>query len=244
MGDGGERTGLYVLETLSDISLVALPDVMPAHAAGVLDSQSASAAQMAAVVHCELLGDCVAILDAPRGTSAQQIYEWRQTRDLDTACAALYRPWVLVETPGARILAPPSGHIAGVLARLDLQVGPHPSSLQELVRGAVDVEVHGSSSERDQLNPAGINVLDRGPTKPVAVGGARTLTDSRPEFRMLHDRRLLNFIADNVVERTEWALPARADEREVWRQLAHDVASFLELLWCGGALAGATAAEA
>jgi len=61
---------------------------------------------------------------------------------------------------------------------------------------------------------------------------------------MLHDRRLMNFIRDSVVERTEWALAARADQRDVWGQLAYDVASFLELLWRGGALAGTTAAEA
>ena len=72
----------------------------------------------------------MAVLDAPPGMSVQQIKEWRSdTAMYDSAFAALYYPWIKVDNPVAtngadsELLVPPSGHVAGLWARVDGERG-------------------------------------------------------------------------------------------------------------------------
>ena len=52
------------------------------------------------IAHCELMGDRVAILDAPPGLNAQQVKEWRVDKaGYDSKYASLYWPWVKVFDP-------------------------------------------------------------------------------------------------------------------------------------------------
>src|SRR5207244_251756 len=72
-----------------------------------------------------------AVLDAPAPSAALEeglsdVRTWR--RRYDTPFAALYFPWLLVRIAGGDGLVramPPSGHVTGLYARLDLSMGVH-----------------------------------------------------------------------------------------------------------------------
>ena len=60
--------------------MVAAPDLMALYQSGVIDMDGLKAVQLAIIAHCELMGDRVAILDAPPDYNAQQVKEWRQDK--------------------------------------------------------------------------------------------------------------------------------------------------------------------
>ncbi len=236
--------GLAGLERVPDLSTIALPDLMAAHAEGWLDLETAHAVQLGAIAHCELMGDRVVLLDAPAGLSAEHVRDWRQhLARYDSRFAALFWPWLRARGSGDPALVPPSGHVAGLLARVDRQYGPHRSPLREPVRAAGDVETDTVPFELDVLIPQGINVLARSaPGEPVVAGG-RTLS-SDPVWRFLASRRLMAFISRNLRSGTAWALGERAGDPDVWAQLQHDVDGLFRLLWQSGALVGSTPEDA
>src|SRR5204862_3616969 len=116
VGDAADRTGFAGLEAIDEVTMLAAPDVMALYQQGVIDLEGVQAVQLAMIAHCELMGDRVAILDAPPGLNAQQVREWRvDNAGYDSKYATLYLPWLKVFHPVASQgeLIPPSGHIAG-----------------------------------------------------------------------------------------------------------------------------------
>ena len=117
---------------IDEIAIVAAPGALVADV------------QTAIVNHCEFLGDRFAIIDG------------QQTTTIDVASiqgtvgvsdyAALYFPWIEVTDQtadagaGARLTLPPSGHTAGLYARVDASRGVHKAPANEVVRGALDLE--------------------------------------------------------------------------------------------------------
>lgn len=207
-------------------------------------------AQQALVAHCTTLRDRVALLDPPPFTaggsevSLGEVQAWRAR--FDTSYAALYYPWVRVADPRAagRGLVrelPPSGHVAGVVARTDLALGVHKAPANEELRWLVGLAAEVSPPQQEILNPLGINCLRAFPGRGLRVYGARTLS-SDAQWRYLPVRRLLLMIAEALDEALQWAVfePNDAQLRQAIR-LA--IAGFLTELWAGGALAGSTPAE-
>ena len=83
--------------------MLVVPDLMSAYQHGVLDDDGLKAVQLAMIAHCELMGDRVAILDAPPGLNAQQVKDWRMdVAGYDSKYAALYWPWIKVMDPRQR----------------------------------------------------------------------------------------------------------------------------------------------
>ena len=54
---------------------------------------------------------------------------------------------------------PPCGHIAGIWGRNDDTRGVHKAPANEVIRGAISLEVQITKNEHDLLNPVGINVI-------------------------------------------------------------------------------------
>ena len=139
--------------------MLAVPDLMAVYQQGVIDLEGVQAVQLAMIAHCELMGDRVAILDAPPGLNAQQVKEWRVDKaGYDSKYATLYWPWVKVvrpARPARRRFVPPSGHMAGIWARNDDTRGVHKAPANEVVRGAIALELKITKGEHDLLNPNG-----------------------------------------------------------------------------------------
>ena len=156
MGDSADRTGFGGLEAIDTVTMVGVPDLMAAYEKGMLDSEGLQAVQLGLIAHCELMGDRVAILDPPPHLNAQQVREWRREKaGYDSKQAALYWPWIKVFDPatGQQIFVPPSGHMAGIWARNDNTRGVHKAPANEVVRGAIALEINITKAEHDQLNP-------------------------------------------------------------------------------------------
>ena len=73
VGDSADRTGFGGLEAVDEVTMLAVPDLMAVYQKGTIDLEGVQAVQQAMIAHCELMGDRVAILDAPPGLNAQQV---------------------------------------------------------------------------------------------------------------------------------------------------------------------------
>jgi uncharacterized protein len=245
VGNSADRTGFAGLEAVDEVTMLSVPDVMAAYQRGIIDLEAVQAVQLAMIAHCELMGDRVAILDAPPSLNAQQVKEWRMDKaGYDSKYAALYWPWIKVFDPlkGQGMMIPPSGHMAGIWARSDDTRGVHKAPANEVVRGAITLELQITKGEHDQLNPSGINCIRAFPGRGVRVWGARTIS-SDPEWRYLNVRRLFNFVEESILEGTQWVVFEPNDSR-LWDAVKRNVSAFLRRTWRDGALFGTTAAEA
>jgi phage tail sheath protein FI len=225
--------------------MLAVPDLMAVYQKGILDLEGVQSVQQAMIAHCELMGDRVAIIDAPPGLNAQQVREWRMDKaGYDSKYASLYWPWIKVFDPVSSqgILVPPSGHMAGIWARNDDTRGVHKAPANEVIRGALALELQITKGEHDQLNPTGINCIRAFPGRGIRVWGARTLS-SDPAWRYLNVRRLFNYVEESIIEGTQWVV-FEPNDMNLWQRVKRTLNAFLVRTWRDGALFGATPGEA
>jgi uncharacterized protein len=241
VGDSEARTGFGGLTAVDDITMIAVPDLMTAYQAGAIDEQTLVAVQEGLITHCELMGNRMAILDAPPGLNPQQIKTWRQvTTGFDSKYATMYYPWIRVYDPAARRLdfVPPCGHVAGVWARNDDTRGVHKAPANEVVRGAVAVQTQITKGEHDVLNPIGVNCIRAFPGRGIRVWGARTLS-SDSAWRYLNVRRLFNYLEDSILNATQWVV-FEPNDAALWARIRRTISAFLVNEWRKGALFGLT----
>ena len=136
---------------------------------------------------------------------------------------------------------PPSGHVAGIWARSDDTRGVHKAPANEVIRGALSLELHITKGEHDQLNPIGINCIRAFPGRGIRVWGARTLS-SDPAWRYLNVRRLFNYVEESVLEGTQWVV-FEPNDMDLWQRVKRTLNAFLVRTWRDGALFGATPAR-
>jgi hypothetical protein len=228
------------LTRLPDVSLVAVP--------GVVDP----AQQATVITHCETMGDRFAILDgAPDTTPLKSDGPLQKQRGgllSKNGFAGLYWPWIVISDPTAAagtqatLTKPPSGHIAGVMARVDNNRGVHKAPANEPVRGAIDLAYTLNDTEQGALNLGNINALRTFPGQPPLVWGARTLTDGTP-WRYVNVRRLFSYVEDSILAGVRWAV-FEPNSTGLWKGLERSITEFLSRVWQSGGLFGHTAAEA
>ena len=245
IGDVADRTGFSGLETIEEVTMLAVPDLMSAYQQRSIDLDAVQAVQLGMIGHCELMGDRIAILDPPPGLNAQQVKEWRVDKaGYDSAFAALYYPWVKTADPstGRMTFMPPSGHVAGIWGRNDDTRGVHKAPANEVVRGALTVELTLTTKEQELLNPLGINCIRAFPGRGIRVWGARTLA-SDPAWRYLNIRRLFNYLEESILAGTQWVV-FEPNDRALWARIRRTVGTFLVNEWRRGSLFGSTPDEA
>ncbi|MEM8863226.1 MAG: phage tail sheath subtilisin-like domain-containing protein, partial [Chloroflexota bacterium] len=209
IGDASDRTGLGALEALDDVKLVLIPDLMAGYDGSKEAKETVHAVQTAMITHCELMRYRFAILDTPPGLNAQQVRDWRFEVNYDTRYAAMYYPWISVanlsgEGPNQKMV-PPSGHIVGIYNRTDAERGVYKAPANEIVQGALDLELNLSKGEQSTLNPDGINCIRVFPGRGIRVWGARTLS-SDGSWRYINVQRLFSFIGDSLDTGLQWVV--------------------------------------
>ena len=244
VGGIADRTAFAGLEAVEEITMLCVPDLMSAYQQGAIDLDTVQAVQAAMIAHCELMGDRVAILDPPPGFNAQQINEWRvDEARYDSMYATLYWPWIQTMNSATGLLSfMPSGHVAGIWGRNDDTTGVHKAPVNEVVRGAIDLEINITRNEQDLLNPEGINCIRAFPGRGIRVWGARTLS-SDAAWRYINVRRLFNFLEESIVNGTSWVVFEPNDEA-LWAKIRRTIAAFLVMQWRAGALCGSSPDEA
>ncbi len=139
---------------------------------------------------------------------------------------------------------PPSGHVAGMVARVDRRDGVHKPPANERLDGVRGVERDLDTELHGQLNDDSVNVIRAYPARGVRVAGARTLASTDfPEWRFVHVRRLLLMIEESIDQATQWAV-FESNRQEMWRAIDRAVRNFLDAQWRAGRLDGATPEDA
>lgn len=196
------------------------------------------------VRHCEQFRRFV-VLDAPMGDD-DAVLEWRNTAVASTY-AAVFAPFLRIVTldPDSTERyrwVPPSGFVAGVMARTDRDRGVHKAPGNERVAGIVGLSQAYSEARQDLLNPAGVNLIRAFPGRGLRIWGARNATDD-VQWRYISVRRLFNLIEVSVERSTQWVV-FEPNTATTWLRVKAGVEGFLDQLWRAGALAGGRPEEA
>ena len=232
-------TALTPLDAIDEISMVVAP--------GITDE----VVQSNIIDHCENLHDRVAILDAPPNPS--DLTEGNIKVMTNTDYGALYFPRIKVfdivtkltnpDVEEGEIYVSPSGHVAGIYARVDHTRGVHKAPANEPVHGALGLEHQISKALQDGLNPGGVNCI-RNINGKINVWGARTIGgDLNADTKYISTRRLLIFLEKSIDQGTQWVV-FEPNDRALWAKIVRNVGAFLTNVWRDGALFGSTPQEA
>src|SRR5262249_16328713 len=132
---------------------------------------------------------------------------------------------------------PPSGHMAGIYARVDATRGVHKAPANEVVLGVKDVKYAISKAQQDGLNPQGVNCI-RKLNSNITVWGARPMGgDANGDFKYVSVRRLFNYLHGSIDRGTQWAV-FEPNDPNLWARITRNVSAFLSIVWSGGALFG------
>jgi phage tail sheath protein FI len=237
-------SALEKCKSIDEISMVAVPGISDNTVRGWV------------VSHCEEMGDRFAILDCEEITESDDIFDRSNLKEPQNSdYAAYYIPWLNVFDPATKIqdpessgkqYIPPSGHIAGIYARVDSERGVHKAPANEVVRGvgsADDLKYRLSKSQQDGLNPIGCNCI-RHLNGNVRVWGARTAGgDANGEWKYVNVRRLFLYLRESIDKGTQWVV-FEPNTEDLWQKITLNVSAYLTNVWRDGALFGSTAEEA
>jgi phage tail sheath protein FI len=247
LGDVSHDGVIASLELVDEITMVCMPDLVTAHAAGAITRATVQAVQGEIVTHCARMEDRMAILDPPAGEKNPKDFgDWVEEQSgIHSPFATIYWPWVGVPSPDGKGTSylPPSGFIAGIWSRSDATRGVHKAPANEIVRGAISLEAPITREVQGLLNERGINCIRAFPGRGIRVWGARTLDGKDSPWRYLNVRRLFNYLEESIIEGTDWVV-FEPNDRALWAKLRRAVSAFLVLEWRGGGLFGANPDEA
>src|SRR5579871_3881895 len=203
------RTGIQALEDITDISICIVPGIW------------SKTVQSALITHCESLKYRFAILDSQDGLSIEGIQSFREP--FDTKYAALYYPWVEVRDPSVQknVAVAPSGHMAGIYARVDVERGVHKAPANEVIQSINKIAQDVTKREQDLLNPKNINALRYFPNRGNRVWGARCVT-SDSSWKYVNVRRLFIFVEASIDVGTQWVVFEPNDE-PLWARVRQTI---------------------
>ncbi|GAB6095345.1 hypothetical protein JCM14469_15970 [Desulfatiferula olefinivorans] len=242
-------SALRQFEAIDEIALVAAP--------GITDASVRSAI----VTHCRVnTTDRFAIFDSSETVETAGELDLTLLDPSNAAnvlpdnsdYAAFYFPWLEVFDPASKIrnpkgtgsiFVPPSGHMAGIYARVDTARGVHKAPANEVPMGALGLKYAVSKAQQDGLNPQGVNCI-RDLNGNIRVWGARTIGgDRNGEWKYINVRRLFLYLRESIDEGTQWVV-FEPNDMALWAKIRRNITAFLTNVWRSGALFGVTPQEA
>lgn len=233
-GPDAAKTGLKAFEDVEDISIVAAPGAM----FGYMNGYRSDAQQIAGslISHAENMKYRIAVLESGDGQGIADVREMRAR--YDSKYAALYYPWVRVLDPITRdeIHLPPSGFVAGIYARNDIDRAVYKAPANEVVRGAIGFQTLLNKAQQEVLNPEGINCFRFFEGRGFRLWGARTIS-SDPEWKYVNVRRYFAYLEHSIDRGTQWAV-FEPNGEALWANVRETISDFLYNEWKNGALLG------
>jgi uncharacterized protein len=245
--------GLAALERVPGIAFIAIPDLMigqdslsGSEAASLLkDLPTVSDAHQAIISSCLRCKDRMALLDLPPALSPAAAANYPNLLPRESI-AAIYYPWLVVDDPltlrGPVRAVPPTGHVAGMFARVDRRRGVHKPPANEALEGVYDTGRSMDAATHGVLNDAGVNAIRAIPGRGILVLGARTI-DRDMKWRYVNVRRLFLMIEQSLDQELQ-SLVFEPNNPQLWREIRRSVGGFLDRLWTLGMLDGDTADDA
>ena len=251
--------GAQALLDVPEVAIVAAPDL--ARDLADADRLDLLAELLAGAAR---LGDRLVLVDLPDAAEgvpalARRVLAVRTAIDVGGAAAplaagayplraaAVYHPWLRVDDPlappGTRLRAvPPSGHVAGVMSRLDRERGAYYTPANAELFDAVDTSRAFDAPEQGALVEAGVNLLRCAPGRGLLVWGGRTL---EPEVagRYVAHRRLVHRLV-RAIRRVAEPLVFDVNGPTLWLALVRAITTVLLAAWRGGGLKGTRPEEA
>jgi phage tail sheath protein FI len=238
------------IEAIDEVAIVAAP--------GITDDTT----RAALATHCQqntqdrfAILDCAETVEDTDGNLDLTLLDPSDTDNIlpdNSNYTAFYFPWIQVFDPATKtqdpssdglIFVPPSGHVAGIYARVDTNRGVHKAPANEAVLGALGLKYNISKSQQDGLNPQGVNCI-RDLNGNIRVWGARTVGgDANGEWKYINVRRLFLFLRESIDEGTQWVV-FEPNAPELWAKIVRNITAFLTNVWRSGALFGTTPQEA
>jgi len=240
IGSRLSRTGLYALEAIDLFNMLAIP------------GEGSTAVLSEALAYCTERRAMLLVDPPAAALTVDDATTWLGTIGaLKSRNAAAYFPWVVAEDPvrGFRANAvPPSGAIAGVWARTDVERGvwKAPAGTDASIRGIVGLTETLTNPQNGVLNPLGLNVLRTLPVFGSVVWGARTLRGAdqmADEYKYIPVRRLALFLEESLYRGLQWVVFEPNDE-PLWSQIRLNAGAFMQTLFRQGAFAGRSPREA
>lgn len=218
-----DKTGLKAFEDIEDISIVAAPGSTYGFEKGY--RAQASTIIQSLVSHAERMRYRIAVLDSGDDQEISQVRAMRAS--LDSKHAALYYPWVRIFDPTTRqeISVPPSGFVAGIYARNDVQRAVYKAPANEVVTLALGFERTLNTAQQEVLNPEGINCFRFFEGRGNRLWGARTIS-SDPEWRYVNLRRYFAYIGRSIDVGTQWAV-FEPNGPQLWANVRRTISDFL-----------------
>ncbi|MBS0254303.1 MAG: phage tail sheath family protein [Proteobacteria bacterium] len=257
LGDRAAKRGIFLLETTDIFNLLCIPPdgrMLPDVAAQGHDLDPE--VRRAAAEYCTERR-AFFIVDPPTGW--KDLAAQGQQGAIDPASlgiagvspsgrplarnCAVYFPHLLAEDPlagGGLARFPPSGAIAGVMARTDTMRGVWAAPAGEAagLAGVAELDMLISDAVGAQLNARGINCLRNFTAMGPVVWGERTLSGadaSEDDYKYVADRRFVLFVEESLYRGTQWVMFEESGE-PLWSSLRDDVGAFLAGLAKQGAL--------
>ncbi|MDQ1728143.1 MAG: uncharacterized protein QOD33_268 [Pyrinomonadaceae bacterium] len=175
------------------------------------------------------------------------IEDLRNNMDQGARAATVYHPRLTVSDPLGGLRhplrnIPPSGHVAGVISRVDRLRGAHHTPANAEIFGVVDVTQGFDPLEQARFNSNGVNLLRCFAGKGLLVWGGRTL-NLEPQLKFVAHRRLIHRLV-RAIRAVAEPLVFETNGPELWLALARSITSILLQAWRAGALKGARPEEA
>jgi uncharacterized protein len=252
--NGINRWGMDALARVDGVSFVSVPDLVyradpigpPVDFIGFPDPDAHRilAAQTRIVTSCMATHDRIVLLDPPFG-GRDAVLHYRPGLP-PSNFAALYYPWIMVTdplgVPGSVRTIPPSGYVAGMVARVDRLRGVAKPPANEVLEGAWDVVDDIDPATHGVLNDLAINAIRVIPGRDTLVLGARTL-DPGIRWRYVNVRRLFAMIESSLKQQMQW-VTFEPNNPRLWKEIDRVVRGFLERLYRAGMLDGASSDDA
>ncbi|MEV7084841.1 phage tail sheath C-terminal domain-containing protein [Streptomyces sp. NPDC093085] len=245
---GGEtdKTGIQALRDVDDVNLLVLPELSAYESTDDMVTVVSAAAQLCRERRIFLLVDAPSAwgsVDAARaGAGAFDAVQDDH--------AALYFPHLQLTDPltGRLRAFPPSGSVAGVIARVDGERGvwKAPAGTEARLAGVRSLTVKLTDRENGLLGPLGVNCLRTFPVVGPLVWGARTLAGSDAldsEWKYVPVRRLALHVEESLYRGLQWVV-FEPNTEQLWQQIRLNASAYLNDLFRQGAFKGATPREA
>ncbi len=247
-GNSTNRTGIYSLDAMRIVNIIAVPDMESMGTSDYLVSATAT-------LNYAIQRKAFAILDMPSTvTTPSSAVAWATstpgTFGTGIISAATYWPQIQIPSPfSTQLLAlGGSGTMAGIYATTDVNRGvwKAPAGITAPLAGVQQLAYVMNDQENGQINPLGINALRTFPTYDNIAWGARTLAAANvadSDWKYVPVRRLTLYLEQSLIQGLQWVV-FEPNDASLWAQIRLSVNSFLHPLYLQGAFVGATPSQA
>ncbi len=225
-GDPGVHTGLYAFDSIDALNILLVPGV------------TAVSVIQPGITYAESRKDVLFIAETPVYLNPLETVDFRKGQGMfshaafNSSYGALYYPWIEISDPlnGKRKLVPPTGAVAGCIARSDdkAEVWYAPAGIDRgRVFNALSLAYKTSRGERDVLYSEGVNVIASFPDTGINIWGQKTLQSQPSALDRINVRRLMMYVEEAVSESARFVV-FEPNNSQTWRALVRLITPFLQ----------------